>query len=123
MSKILELNSQNEWSKSEKTIFKFFSTYFFLQVLPLDLRFIKHFFSINWLNLQYRDIFYLSKYSPSFTGDDSFLNWLIITILALIGTVLWIKFIPKKPITTNFIIGLEYWFVIVWLLALSLMAS
>lgn len=105
MSKILELNSQNEWSKSEKTIFKFFSIYFFLQVLPLDLRFFKHFFSINWLNLQYRDIFYLSKYSPSFTGDDSFLNWLIITILALIGTVLWDKIYTKE---TNYD-KLYYW--------------
>ncbi|MES2520144.1 MAG: DoxX family protein [Bacteroidota bacterium] len=105
MSKILEQNSKTEWSKSEKTIFKFFSIYFFLQVLPLDLRFFKHFFSINWLNLQYRDIFYLSKYSPSFTGDDSFFNWLIIAILALVGTILWDKIYTKE---TNYD-KLYYW--------------
>lgn len=105
MSKILELNSQNEWSKSEKTLFKFFSIYFFLQVLPLDLRFFKHLFSTHWLNLQYRDIFYLSKYAPSFTGDDSFLNWLNIAILALIGTAVWDKVYTKE---TNFD-KLYYW--------------
>ncbi|WP_435354732.1 DoxX family protein [Emticicia sp. SJ17W-69] len=96
MSKILELNSQNEWSNTEKTIFKFFGIYFFLQVLPLDLRFFKHLFSTNWFQIQYRDIFYLARYSPTFTGDDSFFNWLIIILLAAIGTFLWDKTYTKK---------------------------
>lgn len=96
MSKILELNSQNEWSNTEKTIFKFFGIYFFLQVLPLDLRFFKHLFSTNWFQIQYRDIFYLARYFPTFTGDDSFFNWLIIILLAAIGTFLWDKTYTKK---------------------------
>jgi hypothetical protein len=96
MSKILELNSKSEWSNSEKTVFKFFAIYFFLQVLPLDLRFFKHLFSTNWLQIQYRDIFYLSRYSPTFTSDDSFINWFIIIIIAAIGTFLWDKIYTKE---------------------------
>ncbi|RFS14544.1 DoxX family protein [Emticicia sp. C21] len=96
MSKILELNSQSHWSNSEKTAFKFFGIYFFLHVLPIDLRFFKHLFSTNWLHVQYRDIFYLSRYSPTFTGYDSFINWLIIIIIAAIGTFLWDKIYTKE---------------------------
>ena len=105
MSKTLELNSQSEWSNTEKTIFKFFGIYFFLQVLPLDLRFFKHLFSTNWLQIQYRDIFYLSRYSPTFTGDDSFFNWLVIILLAAIGTFIWDKIYTKE---TNYD-QLYYW--------------
>lgn len=96
MSKILELNSQNQWSNSEKTLFKFFGIYFFLQVLPIDVRFFKHLFSTNWFQIQYRDIFYLSRYSPTFTGDDRFINWLIILIIAAIGTFLWDRVYTKE---------------------------
>lgn len=96
MSRILELNSQNQWSNSEKTVFKFFGIYFFLQVLPIDLRFFKHLFSTNWFHVQYHDIFYLSRYSPTFTGDDSFINWLIIVIIAAIGTFLWDSVYTKE---------------------------
>src|SRR6218665_400844 len=96
MSKILELNSQTEWSNTEKTVFKFFAIYFFLQVLPIDIRFFKHLFSTNWFRIQYRDIFYLSRYSPTFTGDDSFINWLIILIAAAIGTFLWDRIYTKE---------------------------
>ncbi|PLK42496.1 hypothetical protein [Emticicia sp. TH156] len=105
MSNILELNSQTNWSNKEKTIFRFFAIYFFLQVLPLDIRFFRHLFSINWLHVQYRDIFYLSRYSPSFTGHDSFLNWIIIALLATAGTLLWGK-AYAKPINYD---KLYYW--------------
>ncbi len=96
MSKILELNSQSQWSNSEKTAFKFFGIYFFLQVLPIDFRFFKHLFSTNWLHVEYHDIFYLSRYSPTFTGDDSFINWLIILIIAAISTSLWDRIYTKE---------------------------
>ncbi|WP_026993880.1 hypothetical protein [Flectobacillus major] len=105
MAKSLEINSQSEWSSTEKLIFKFFGIYFFLQVLPLDLRFFKHLFSINWLNVGYRDIFYLSKYAPSFTGNDNFINWFIIAVVAGIGTFLWDN-IYKKTIDYD---KLYYW--------------
>lgn len=77
------------WSNTEKAFFQFFALYFFIQVLPLDVRFFKNLGIIDWLNISYRDIFYLSRYSPSFAGSDSFLNWLIVAVLAGIGAVIW----------------------------------
>eukprot|EP01136_Pigoraptor_vietnamica_P003906 Opistho-1_new@33743 len=105
MAKTLEINSQSEWTNIEKLAFKFFGIYFFLQILPLDVRFFKHLFSINWLNIGYPDIFYLSKYAPSFTGNDNFANWLIIAVIAGIGSFLWDK-IYKKDINYD---QLYYW--------------
>lgn len=105
MAKTLEINAQSEWTNTEKLAFKFFGIYFFLQVLPLDGRFFKHLFSINWLNVGYADIFYLSKYAPSFVGNDNFINWLIIAIIAGIGTFVWDS-IYKKDINYD---QLYYW--------------
>lgn len=77
------------WSNTEKAVFRFFALYFFIQVLPLDARFFKNLGTINWFSISYRDIFYLSRYSPSFAGADTFLNWLIVAALAGIGAVIW----------------------------------
>lgn len=96
MAQIPAIEAQYEWTKTEQLIFKFFGIYFFLQVLPLDINFFKHLFSINWLGLSYRDIFYLSKYAPDFIGESSFINWLIIAVFALIGTILGKTFYKKE---------------------------
>lgn len=77
------------WSNTEKTLFRFFSLYFLIQVLPLDLQFFKNLGTIDWFSISYRDIFYLSRYSPSFVGPDSFTNWLIVAVLAGIGALIW----------------------------------
>jgi hypothetical protein len=89
-------DAQTEWTKSEKQIFRFFALFFTLQSLPIDLRFFKKLFSTNWLNPYFGDIFKLTKYSPSFTGDDSFINWLIVGVLALLGSLFWDKFYKKE---------------------------
>lgn len=89
MANHLNLDINSDWTKTEKLLFRFFSLYFLIQVLPLDGRFFKNLFSINWLNISYRDIFYLSRYSPSFVGNDSFINWLIVAIIAGMGSVIW----------------------------------
>jgi hypothetical protein len=105
MASILSSSGNIERSKIEKNLTRFFSIYFILQVLPIDFRFIKHFYAINWLNVDYRDIFYLTRFSPTFTGDDSFLNWLFLGILALIGTF-FLNRNTSKPINYD---ALYYW--------------
>lgn len=71
-------------------IFRFFFIYFLIQLLPIDGQFWRHFFAINWFDLQYRDIFYLSRYQPQFLpGGASFANWGIIAVVAAIGTFVW----------------------------------
>ncbi|AEI46744.1 hypothetical protein [Runella slithyformis] len=76
------------WSNTEKALFRFFALYFFIQVLPLDARFFKNLGTIDWLNISYRDLFYLSRYSPSFVGPDTFLNWFIVAALAGVGAAI-----------------------------------
>lgn len=91
-------NSSN-WEKAEEGIFRFFFLYFLLQLLPIDGKFWQHLFSTNWLNLQFRDIFYLTRYQPQFVpGGPSFANWAIIAVLALIGTAVWSR---RSPVLSN----------------------
>lgn len=84
------LSTPTNLNNYEKTIFRFFFLFFLIQLLPIDAQFWQHLFSINWLNLEYRDIFYLSRYQPQFLpGGPSFANWGIIAVIAAIGTVIW----------------------------------
>jgi hypothetical protein len=84
---LLTLSNLNYY---EKTTFRFFFLFFLIQLLPIDAQFWQHLFSINWLKLEYRDIFYLSRYQPQFVpGGASFVNWVIIAAIAAIGTFIW----------------------------------
>jgi hypothetical protein len=73
-----DIQSQSSWSKSEKNLFKFFGLYFFIQILPIDLSFLKHITGTNWLALEYRDIFYLSRYAPDFWENSHFSTGLLL---------------------------------------------
>lgn len=95
MSSSINIQEQRIWSRSEKKIFQFFGIYFFIQLLPIDISFFRHLFSLNLLDIQYRDIFYLSRYAPIFTGLPGFMNWLIIGFIALIGTLSWDSIVKK----------------------------
>src|SRR3954465_7157426 len=80
----------DQWKDYEKVLFRFFFLYFFIQVLPLDLSYFKFIFSVNWLHVQYTDIFNLTRYSPRFfSGPASYANWLVVAFIALVGTVIW----------------------------------
>ncbi len=97
---------QPAWNGKEKIVFRFFFLYFFIQVLPLDARYLNNFFSISWLRLQYNDIFNLTRFSPRFLpGPDSFLNWVIAALIAAAGTVVW-SLADKKNSEYNL---LYYW--------------
>ena len=87
-NKILLIPSN--WANYEKKAFRFFFIYFLIQVLPIEASFWQHLFSTNWLNIQYRDIFYLSRYQPQFLPDGfGFANWGIVAFIAAVGTVIW----------------------------------
>ncbi|SES02952.1 hypothetical protein [Pedobacter rhizosphaerae] len=81
-----------DWTASEKGIFRFFFLYFILQAIPLSIDFFKIVFGFNWLKISYTDIFNLSRLSAKFIpGPDSFINWIIVAFIAIIGSVLWAK--------------------------------
>jgi hypothetical protein len=76
------------WKNYEKVVFRIFFIYFFLQVVPVDWKFYKQLFSINWTQLYYGDIFALAHYTPQFFGQG-YENWLFIFLLSLLGTAIW----------------------------------
>ena len=83
------LNSLSQWSNAEKTAFRISSIYFFLLAVPLDWKYYKTIFSINWLDLRYGDFFKLAHYFPNFTGGNSALNLVILLVIAVIGGLIW----------------------------------
>lgn len=92
MSKIITNQSAHNWSEKEKDIFRFFFLFFIIQALPLSVDFFKIIFGINWMHISYTDIFNLTRLSAKcIPGTDSFINWIIITVVSLIGAVLWSK--------------------------------
>jgi hypothetical protein len=89
MSKV---TTQSNWTEKEKQVFRFFFLFFILQALPLSVDVFKALFGFNWLHISYGDIFNLTRLSAKFIpGADSFINWLIVAVIALIGTVIWGK--------------------------------
>ena len=94
-----QINSQDvAWKGYEKILFRLAFIYFFLQVFPLDWKYYRHLFSINWLNISFAELFQVAKYSPQFVsgtyhpqdwGLATFADWLFIFIIAVLGTVIW----------------------------------
>ncbi|MEI6949969.1 DoxX family protein [Paraflavisolibacter sp. H34] len=94
------------WQGYEKILFRFFFSYFLLQVLPLDPGFFKQLFAISWESPHYGDIFNLTRYAPSFfPGPDSFANWGVVALVALAGSTAW-TLADKKSREYNL---LYYW--------------
>jgi hypothetical protein len=97
MSKILTNKPQQEWSEKEKTVFRFLFLFFVIQALPISVDLFKLLFGTNWLQLSYGDIFNLTRLSAKFIpGADSFINWIIIAVLALIGSIVWGRSVYKQ---------------------------
>ena len=112
--------AEAEWSKTEKIAFKITFIYFLLLALPLDWKYYKTVFSINWLDLHYGDFFNLAHYAPAFFGSNIFSNLIALLIIAVIGGVIWsFADIDKKHYTE-----LYYWLRVLvrYRLALGLIA-
>lgn len=98
-------SATSPWKNYEKALLRFFFLYFVIQVVPLDWKFYKSIFSINWSALSFYDLFKLTTYSPQFFSLSGFSNWAIAAAIALIGTIIW-PFILKKDYDDN---KLYYW--------------
>nr|WP_295922288.1 DoxX family protein [uncultured Dyadobacter sp.] len=78
------------WSPLEKTLFRVAFIYFAIQSIPLDWKYYRRVFRVDWLNLTYGDIFDLVRYQPRFFGEqDTFLNWLVVLVIASAGAIYW----------------------------------
>lgn len=78
------------WSSQEKVLFRIVFIYLAIQSIPLDWKYYRTVFRIDWLNLTYGDIFDLARYQPRFFGEqDSWANWLVVLVIAIAGAVVW----------------------------------
>ncbi len=102
------------WTSSEKFIFRFFFIYFLIQIIPIDCKFWKQFFSIHWLSPHFKEIFELTRYVPkifSYTGFPesgiyAFADWFIFFVIAGAGTIIWTYYDKQRKEYNN----LYYWF-------------
>lgn len=98
--------TQQPWKTWEIVAFRFFFIYFIIQTVPLDWKFYRELFSIDFTSLYYGDIFNLARYYPRFfTGSDTFLNWGVAALIALGCTLAW-NYIAKNKTEHN---ELYYW--------------
>jgi hypothetical protein len=85
------------WKGYERLAFRVAFIYFILQALPLDWKYFRYLFSVNWTDLHFQDLFGLTTYMPQFfsAGDiskwgiASYANWGIVLIIAIIGAAIW----------------------------------
>jgi hypothetical protein len=79
-----------EWKTYEKVLFRFFFVYFLLQAVPLDWKYYRDIFSLDWSSLHFSNIFYLARYTPRFFSEvPEFADWFVVAVMALIGTITW----------------------------------
>ena len=92
------------WQPYENALFRFVFLYFGIQLLPIDGRFFQNLLDTNGGYSRY--VFNLSRYAPHFfVIQDTFLNWLVVAIIAVVGAVIWTV---RTKATTNYT-RLYYW--------------
>jgi hypothetical protein len=102
----LNVLSSDRWKEHEKIFFRFFFIYFIIQAVPLDWKYFRQVFSINWFQLGFDDIFYLTRYAPQFyPGAATFADWAVVALIALVGAIGW-ALLDKKNTEYN---KLYYW--------------
>ncbi|MGV3685666.1 MAG: DoxX family protein [Daejeonella sp.] len=85
------------WTDTQKAFFRFIFIYLVLQAVPLDWKFYRELFSINWADLYYGDIFTISRYFPRFfSGAETFADWFLLVIIAAVGAFVWTKRDPQN---------------------------
>jgi hypothetical protein len=98
------INGQTSWTKHGMILFRFFFVYLMLQAIPVDVKFYEHLRQINWWSIGFNDIFNISRYTrqivnspitPDFRGLNTFLDWGIMALIAIISAVVW-SFIDKR---------------------------
>jgi len=95
------------WNAFAKISFRIFFIYFFIQVVPLDWKFYRDIFHINFASLQFADIFNIAHYSPwFFSGGQTYADWGIIFLLSITGAFIWTIAGNKKLKEYNL---LYYW--------------
>lgn len=95
-----KLNTESKsgnWTNFEKAAFRVSAVFFLIMSIPWDPSWYQHVFSINWLDLHYRDFHQLANFSPRFLniptesgrwGIASYASWFYVLLISVfIGTI------------------------------------
>lgn len=104
------------WKEWEKVLFRFFFLFLLYFILPLDWKFYRTLFSIDWTDLHFYHLLTLSKYQPEFfplkdsenvpvLGIAAYSNWGLGALGAAIGAFVWGSIDKEKRAYTV----LYYW--------------
>lgn len=109
------------WKAYEKLALRLFFIFFFIQVVPLDWKFYRDLFCVNWLH--YSGIFRLSHYIPRLADTPRYADWGIYLLIAATGSLIW-GFLEKKNGRQTNYDALYYWLRVLlrYRLAIALLA-
>ncbi|HEY0611171.1 MAG TPA: DoxX family protein, partial [Chitinophaga sp.] len=109
------------WKEYEKLGLRFFFIFFFIQVVPLDWKFYRDLFTLNWFH--YSGIFKLAHYTPRFGDVSHYADWGIFLLIAAVGTLIWTYLEKKKAYQVSYD-TLYYWLRVLlrYRLAIALLA-
>jgi hypothetical protein len=78
------------WKNNERLLFRFLFVYFFVHVVPLDWKYYRDIFSLDWSSAHFSNLFYIAHYAPRFFGDIPVLqDWVIVALVAIVIAGLW----------------------------------
>lgn len=92
----ISASPSSPWKNYEKIALRFFIVYFAIQILPIDWKFYRELFAIDWLNLNFYDLFNLTRYYPKFFSLSGFANFGVVFILSVLGTFAWTSLDKKE---------------------------
>jgi hypothetical protein len=94
------------WKNYEKFLFRFFFLYFFIQIVPLDWKYYRDLFALDWSSLHFSNFFYLARYTPRFFSNvPVFEDWLVAGAISVAGVIIWSVVDKKRTEYTT----LYYW--------------
>jgi hypothetical protein len=103
MNQAIEIKDGN-WSRNERIFFRFIFIYFCLQAVPLDWKYYSHIAAIPWSHFTYRDLFYISRYTPQIFskpgygswGMNGLADWVVLAGISAAGALIWSHYDPKR---------------------------
>lgn len=97
----------NGWTERQKFVFRLAFIFFTIMSVPTDYGYYVMLLHFDWLNLNYRHLTelaaffnpqFLNVYSESgFFGAASYINWILVLGVALLGALIWSKWDKKRP--------------------------
>src|SRR6476661_1959866 len=79
----------SQWSNRNKILLRFFTLFYIIQIIPVDIRFYRELLGIEAAGFNFYYLFKIAHYYPHFFGSAGFLNWGIAAVLAAVGTLAW----------------------------------